>query len=211
MLYGGSVQAMLTILRNNKLLLRKKNIFKKERTFLSIKQEYIRAIPGPYHFKHATKEELKRIREEVLKNRKKDALKEWTWTGIVVLFLVVLSVYIFISIGSYLFPTPTPEINSLTQVQIQKENQERFTFFVQSGDEWMQNLQYGNAVFQYQNALELYPNRSEIKLKLAEAMTYQCYYDGRDCEKAKAYIHTLQLTIEDSALLDELKELLKEK
>ena len=69
MLYGGSVQAMLTILRNNKLLLRKKNIFKKERTFLSIKQEYIRAIPGPYHFKHATKEELKRIREEV-KTRK---------------------------------------------------------------------------------------------------------------------------------------------
>ena len=211
MSFGGSVQAMLTILRNNKLLLRKKNIFKRERTFLSIKQEYIRAIPGPYHFKHATREELKRIREKVLKNRKKDALKEWTWTGTVVLFLVIFSIYLSISIGSYLFPTPTLEINPYDQIRIQEENQERFTFFVQSGDEWMQNLQYGNAVFQYQNALELYPNRSEIKLKLAEAMTYQCYYDGRDCEKAKAYIHTLQLTIEDSELLDELKELLKEK
>lgn len=211
MSFGGSVQAMQTILRNNKLLLRKKNFFKKERTFLSIRQEYIRAIPGPYHFKQATKEDLKRIREEVIKNRKKDALKEWTWTGTVVLFLLAFSVYIFISIGNYLFPTPTPEINSYDQIQIQKEKQERFTFFVQSGDEWMQDLEYGNAVFQYQHALELYPNRSEIKLKLAEAMTYQCYYDGIDCEKAIDYIHTLQLTIEDSKLLDELKELLKEK
>ena len=50
---GGSIQGMINSLSNNKKLLRSKRFFHKEKTFLSLKQEYLKAADGKIDFKKA--------------------------------------------------------------------------------------------------------------------------------------------------------------
>ncbi|MGS2765187.1 hypothetical protein [Sinomicrobium sp. M5D2P9] len=69
---GGSIQGMINSLKNNKKLLRSKSLFSKEKTFLNIKKEYLKAAGGNLDFKKASKEDITRIRKSVLKERKKD-------------------------------------------------------------------------------------------------------------------------------------------
>lgn len=58
MLGGGSVQNMIDVLRNNKKLLRRKNMFKKEHTFLSLKQDYLKVSGGRIKFQKSFKRRI---------------------------------------------------------------------------------------------------------------------------------------------------------
>ncbi len=68
---GGSIQGMITSLKNNRKLLRKKRLFRPEKTFLRIKKEYIKSAEGELNLKNATGRQLRDIRVKVLKRRKK--------------------------------------------------------------------------------------------------------------------------------------------
>ncbi len=54
----GSTQHMIITMRNNLNMLRKKSMFKRERSFLNVKKEYYKASKGKIASKKLTKEEL---------------------------------------------------------------------------------------------------------------------------------------------------------
>ncbi|WP_121666182.1 hypothetical protein [Mesonia aquimarina] len=71
---GGSIQGMRNSLSNNKKLLRSKSYFKKERSFLSIKAEYLKAAGGKIAFKKASKEDILKIRKKIIRQKRKENL-----------------------------------------------------------------------------------------------------------------------------------------
>ncbi len=74
MSFGGSVQAMVTSLKNNAMLLRKRSIFKRERSFLNLKDAYFKASKGTILSQILSSEELKAIRTKVIALQKKEFL-----------------------------------------------------------------------------------------------------------------------------------------
>jgi hypothetical protein len=74
MSFGGSVQAMVTSIKNNAMLLRKRSIFKRERSFLNLKDAYFKASKGTILSQILSSEELKAIRTKVIALQKKEFL-----------------------------------------------------------------------------------------------------------------------------------------
>lgn len=64
----GSIEDMITTLRNNKKPLRSKRMFKKERSFLNLKQKYFQAFDGGITFKKASNEDLLKIRPKIVQD-----------------------------------------------------------------------------------------------------------------------------------------------
>ena len=71
---GGSIQGMISSLNNNRKLLRKKRLFRPKKTFLNIKNEYLKSAEGELNLKKATKKQLHEIRVKILKRRKQNTL-----------------------------------------------------------------------------------------------------------------------------------------
>jgi tetratricopeptide (TPR) repeat protein len=194
---GGSIQNMINTLRNNKNLLRKKSMFKKERSFLQIKKEYLKVTKGKIELKNTTKEELALIRQRVLNQRQKER-------GISLLIAVcVLGFFTYLAIAIFK-STPNPSI----RIEIQKQN--NFLFFITDGDNWFEKEKWHNAVFQYQKALEIYPNDFDASYRLALAYVYHCKFENKDCNRGKILLmRLLKVKPENSALI-ELNQIFKE-
>lgn len=83
----GSMQHMITTLRNNSKLLRRKGMFQRQRSFRSIKREYQIASEGINTSKKLSKEELLQIRNRVIENRRRENMKAF-----IVFFIIVVSI-----------------------------------------------------------------------------------------------------------------------
>ena len=66
----GHLLGLRVVLKSNRDMLRKTGFFKKDRTFLSSRKEYLKAAKGQVDFKTISKSELRALREKVIKNRK---------------------------------------------------------------------------------------------------------------------------------------------
>ena len=198
---GGSVRAMTTILRNNRNLLRKKNMFKKERTFLSTKKEYYKAAQGEFDIKKASQKELFLIRQKVIKQRKLDNLRGWA--------LAIILVGPILIYGIYAFNNGT--IENTQQIEIAKEtyleqNLNEYTFLLEDGDKWIEKKNWNNAIYRYEQAVKLFPEEFEANYRLALAYSYNCTFKNKHCELGKNLTHNLlKYDPEDENLL-ELKE-----
>ena len=95
MISGGNVQSMITTLRNNKMLLKSKSMFNKEKTFLSLNSEYLKSNYGKFEYKKVTKKELLAIRNKIIRDKKKQ-FRIRTMIFIVCMFFVSLIVYQFV-------------------------------------------------------------------------------------------------------------------
>lgn len=71
----GSTQHMIITMRNNLNMLRKKSMFKRERSFMNIKKEYYKASEGKIAAKKLTKKEVLIIRNKVIKNRRQENIR----------------------------------------------------------------------------------------------------------------------------------------
>jgi len=91
---SGSLQSMASILRNNRNLLRKRSILKKDNSFLSARKEYLKAAKGEIDFKSISKEELQLLRKKVLENRKAESLKIWPIAIIVAMPIIAFGFYL---------------------------------------------------------------------------------------------------------------------
>ncbi len=129
----GSMQHMINVLRSNRSLLRKKNMFKRERSFLSTKKEYYKAAQGKIDLKTATKEELILIRQKILKHRRAENIRAWSIIFIVVTVITAIGIYNF---------------NKAEEIKIQSdeivkekyliENINEYSYFIEEGDQWIE-------------------------------------------------------------------------
>ena len=172
---GGKGQDMLNSIRNNKNLLRKKNIFKRERTFLQIKKEYLKATKGEIELKKATKRELAIVRQRVINESRKETSISAAIAIVVLCFFSYLSVQLFKS----------PPVDNSFDIQKEREKHQDFLFYISDGDKWFKKQKWHNAIFQYKKALELYPNDYGPSYRLALAYFYQCKSENEGCDECK--------------------------
>ncbi len=200
----GSIQAMINSLRNNKNLLRKRSIFKKERTFLSTKKEYYKAAQGEFDLKKATKEELKTLREKIIKQRKIENRKSWS-----IVLAVMISLVLILINATY--KTNKKEIE---RIETAKDNYliehiNDYIYYLEEGDKWIEKKNWNNATYRYEQAVKLFPEEYEANYRLALSYGYSCSYKNKNCEKGRRLTNQLlKLYPEDSKLL-ELKIILE--
>jgi predicted Zn-dependent protease len=199
-----SAQGMITSLNNNKKLLRKKRYFKKERSFLNLKNEYYKAAGGEMNFKTASKQQLAEIRQRFIQRRRKEA---YISIAIVAFILMLIAYFIYIQINSQNEIQEKILIKkNAAELQIDRDN---YLFYISDGDDYLKKNQWHNAIFQYKKALEIFPNEYDIKYRLAYAYTYRCRNEQKDCDTGLAYINALMEAYPNNDDLIQLKSTLE--
>ncbi len=184
----GSLNHMVITLRNNAKLLRKRSLFKKERSFLrgeemEFKHSY-QGIPS----KPVSKEKLQKIKEKIQQEQRRDRNKLMLIT-LFFLPLIVFSVYTAFKDFTFGFPKLiTSNNHELIPLQ---EKQKKYYFYIEDGDAWLAKHHYNNAIFQYRNALKVFPSEYDAQYRLALALSYQCQYKFEGCEEGNKLIHRL--------------------
>lgn len=200
MVGGGSTQAMITILRNNKNLLRKTGMFRQEKSFLGIKKEYLKAAEGNIDLKKASKAELAAIRLKILKQRRR---KSMLTVSVLISLLTIISFVIYAQIP---FDEPIENLNQEKELQIKNKI---CLDLIADGDYWIQERHWHNAIFQYKKALEIFPNDYDINYRLAAAYCYRCEDKAKDCDEAKKLVVKILQDFPDDENVLKLKEMLQ--
>lgn len=195
-----SAQAMITILNNNKKLLRKKRYFKKERSFLNLKNEYYKAAGGEMNFKTASKQQLAEIRQRFIQRRQKEAYISIT----IIAFIMMLITYF-----TYTQINASNEVMTKVNAAQHQIKLDNYLFYINDGDDYLKKNQWHNAIFQYKKALEIFPNEYHIKYRLAYAYTYRCRNEQKDCDTGLAYINALMEVYPNNDDLIQLKSTLE--
>ncbi|PQJ76704.1 hypothetical protein [Polaribacter glomeratus] len=196
----GSIQGMLTSLSNNKRLLRKKNMFRPERTFLSLKRAYIKSAGGEIELKKATKKQLRAIRIQIIRERRKN------WHAFYNIFLFLFLIVGFITYNFIQNYTIAKEKTK----KIELDNKiERSLLLIAKGDYWLKKRSWYNAIFEYKRAFELLPNDYTVYYRLAHAYSLRCENEFEDCKKGKKLLDKLINQFPEKSELLELEELLK--
>lgn len=176
----GSIQHMINTLRNNKKLLRKKNFFKKDRTFLHLSFEDFKGTSAKPNLKNATEEELAVLRAKLIKERKKTFR---------INLIAIISILCFGAVMVFYFIHKN-NINK-TQLKAQEEemsfieNYNQYVYYIQEGDKWMEKSHWHNSIYIYEQAVNLLPNEFDANYKLALAYAKSCKNENKNCEKAK--------------------------
>lgn len=196
---GGSIQGMINSLKNNKRLLRRKRMFSKDRSFLNLKREYLKAAEGELDLKKATKEQLFTIRTKVVKAQKK---RNYINIGVLIVTFCIVGVFIYSEVQA----TNTFE-KTTNKIEFNK-NEKKYLAFIADGDNWLSNRKWHNAIFQYKEAQELFPEEFAVNYRLVSAYCYRCNSEFVDCKKAKELLDKLIIKYPDKSALLKLKETL---
>jgi len=179
---GGSIQGMITSLNNNRKLLRKKRLFRPEKTFFGIKNEYIKSAGGELMLKKATKKQLRDIRVKILKRRKRI---EFVRSLVFIVFISLFCLMAFNYIQS------SKEVNERNQKIEFKLKTDQYYSLIADGDEWLKTRKWHNAIFQYKKALAIFPSDYSIHYRLANAYCLRCEDEFKDCNKGKKILDKL--------------------
>lgn len=185
---GGSVQGMITSLSNNKKLLRSKKLFKKERTLLNIKKEYLKATKGKLNLKKVSKEELQEIRKKVIKQRRKENIL------LIGFAIVITSVMIYFTVK--VIRQSNVDIEHIQTLKF-KEKEKEFLVFIDKGDDWFEKGKWHNSIFYYKKAKEVFPKNYEINYRLVRSHSFECESEFKNCRDAKELLDKLFLMFPD--------------
>lgn len=153
----GSMQAMNTIIRNNRNYLRKKRMYKRERKVNVISDN------KKLKFKKLSNSEIEKYKIELrLKFKKEENLRVICFTLFV---LIISSIFLY---GVYLEYQKDEERTAQNKLYQLKINRKKHLYLIEDGDKWLLKKHYKNAAFQYKKALELFPEDSVTKIKLLE-------------------------------------------
>lgn len=192
---GESAQGMITSLKNNKKLLRAKKLFSKERNFLNTKKENLKATEGKLEFKEASKEELERVRNRIINQRKKERLI------FIFVTIVVVGAFTFFAIQLIQQNRLAEEQQKALQLQQktlqQKAKEKEFLFFLKNGDDWFEKAKWQNSIFYYKKAKSISPTNYEVNYRLVNSYSLQCEYEFKNCHTAKDLLEELFVKFPD--------------
>ena len=211
---AGHMASMNTILSNNKKLLRKVSIFKKDRSFMSSRKAYLKALDGKVDIRKLSKQELRSIREKVIREREKEETKNLIISVLIIIPIIILSYNLYNNFIQYqdkrLNDNFVPD-KELEQIIIQQEKQEKidkYYFFIDSGDDWIEKRNWKNAIFQYKNAVQEFPEKYEANYRLALAYSYNCKFKNKDCDKGLILVDRLLKVTPNNSNLMILKDIM---
>lgn len=205
---AGHMASMNAILRNNRNLLRKVSIFKKDSSFMSARKAYLKVLGGKVDIKKLSKKELFEIREKVIKERKKESIKYWVISLLIAIPLTIFSYNLydnFIQYQNKKLNENFVQDKELEKILIERKSQEKidkYYFLIADGDKWIEKQNWKNAIFQYKNAVREFPTKYEANYRLALGYSYNCKFKNLDCEKGlKLVERLLKVNPNDSDLL----------
>lgn len=196
----GSIQGMRTSLSNNKKLLRKKSLFRPERTFLSLKSEYIESAGGEIALKKATKAQLRAIRLKIIKEKEREFY---------VISISLLVLLFIIGLVSYNVSQNNKVDKAAIEKALLKDKVEKSLTYILKGDSWLKERRWHNAIFEYEIANKILPNDYVINHRLANAYSLRCEYEFKDCKKGKKLVDRLIKQFPEKTELLELKKRLE--
>lgn len=183
----GSINHMIVTLRNNRNLLPAKRSYFRKKDYKAIKNEYYKAVGGSFNIKKTSPEQLKAIRKKIRSKRKREAQQ---FIILLCLGLPLIAFTLYITFNNFHFGFP--KLEQVKEVDIEKAKQEKYLFYINDGDTWLKKEDWYNAIFQYKNALKLYPNDFDANYRLALSYSYRCQYEFEDCEIGKKLIDKLE-------------------
>lgn len=182
--WGGSVQTMINTLKaNNDLLAKRKILFERDKTFGSTRKRYTKASAGILKGPTATPADLRKIRDRVVKQRKREVLT----TAMITLFVVVIvSTGVHILYGNYV----SQNLNERKQNQVNQEVQQpqEYKANMEEGLQKMEAKNYFFAVGNFSEALNKVPNDSLAEYQLAYAYCLLCKIEQKGCDRANRLV-----------------------
>jgi len=174
---GGSIQGMITALRNNKnLLSKRKSLYEKDK-----RKNINYSISGGLDCDiEASEEQLQEIRQRIQKRNKRKKI---------INSLIITISLLFVFYLSYL--NSKKEVINQSFVVETKAKEKTYKNYIQYGDTWMEEKKYNAAIYNYQKAVELAPNDYHAHYRLALANSYNCIYEKLNCSKVNQILNEL--------------------
>jgi len=199
---SGHLSSMNTVLKNNR------NLRLKKKPFLNFIKKDLKST--------RTEIELKKISEDKLLSLKENYIaknKSYNTKIVIISLLISIPIIIFIfpiinDINSYYTEKYYVEIveNDNIQKKIQtKEQTKKYKHNITEGDKWIEKQHYRNAIYFYENAVEIYPKSFESNYRLTLAYSYNCQKNNKSCEKGKKLNNRLLKHFPDNKNLFRLK------
>ncbi len=187
--WGGSAQAMIHTLRANKDLLSKRKIlFKRDRTFGEIKKRYTKASAGILKSPSPSQADLKKIRERIVKQRKKQ---------IIITVLATIISTVVVTVGIHLIYKNLVSQNlqkwEAKDVYYKRQQAEEYKINIKEGLEKMEAGNYFIAIGNFSEALDNAPNDSLAEYQLAYAYCLLCKIEKKGCSRAFRLVEELSL------------------
>jgi hypothetical protein len=185
---GGSIQGMATILRNNKQLLRKRDTFRRGFGFGKLRKEYRKYAEGKMESEPISQKELSEIREKIVKQKRKENIISGGILVLVVCLAVAFSFKIYKNLEEYQVKENAVFVEG---------NTNKYLFYIEDGDKWLEKGRYHNAIFQYTLAKEIYPGEYDVNYRLALAYGGKCKYERSGCKEGRAIMENLKVKYPD--------------
>lgn len=172
--------SMDSVLRNNRNLSRKGREYTKKKNF--------KGREGEITLKEMSKEDLQLLQIKIAKAKKKENIKLLIISTII-LIPVIWFVYAMFNGFVQNMNNGLYTIELLEKNKSEKEIKEiksvtlpRYKLQIIEGDRWIENKNWKNAIYFYEKAVDLYPEKYEANYRLALAYSYHCQYKDLDCK-----------------------------
>lgn len=182
---SGFMKHMSNTIRNNRDLLRKKSMFKKERTFLRLKKEDFKTADFTIESKKLTQKETKEIKDKITNERRKDNQIAIIGVSFIIIPLLFLSINIFNRYQEE--ETLKQEVAAENYLS---QNLNEYTFLLQDDDKWLAQGNINNAIYRYEQAIKLFPNEFDANYKLLVAYSISC--KNNNCSKGLKIFNRLK-------------------
>lgn len=206
---------MVKTIRNNKKLLRRKGMFKKERSFLQSKKEDFATPTGGIPTQVISEEKLAAIRNQLIISRKKRNRRLGLFLAISLPLVLLIGFYFFqgFSLGFERLENTGPNQTNIPAQEAEFKNagkiaeikKKNYLYYIQDGDAWLEKKSYHNAIFQYKKASELLPSEFAAHYRLAVAYSYQCQYEFKGCEEGMQIVERLEKEVPNSEEIQKVK------
>ena len=178
MSWGGSVQGMITSLRNNKNLVpKRKSLYEKDKK----KNINYSISEGLNCDIEATEEQLLEIRTRIQKrNKRKRILNS---------FIITISIVFVLYL---IYSNSSKEVLIQSTAVIETVNDEQvYLNYIKYGDTWLEDKKWKAAIYNYQKAVDLAPNDYHSQYRLALAFSYHCTHEKINCEDGRQLLNEL--------------------
>ena len=191
----GSLSSMITTLKNNNNLLRKRiPIFKRQSDFTRIRKAYHRSAPKITHKKEPTPEEREWIKARALAKLKQELYIRWVKNALF-LALIAFSIYVVYQ-NSQLQTTYQPKTPGLEAMKpaLPSEPVKSISEYDENmalGIERLQENKWFYAAGYFETALKHKPGDEKARYNLALTYCLLCYNEQKACTRAEGLLDRL--------------------
>ena len=197
MIFSGSVQAMITSLKNNarkrisgfKLLKEKGDIFNNHKTILK--------------FKELPKEELEKVKEKIRNDVRKKTKKRIIINLIIITPILVFSIIFFKNMIEESNKISLKERN--LELEKRKKIEEKYLNTLNIGYNWLYQENYSSAKYYFIKAKTNKPDDYRGIIALTTAYVYDCVKNNKDRMLAEKHLKELEKKYGDKAEVKELR------